>query len=167
MNQDLTQELAQAQAELVASKEATARAEAKIAAVQAELNKPTPWARWKPGVGGAYFSLWGTGRGFGARWYGNDEDQARYDFGNCFKTREAAERHAKRIRSMVPTCPVPEAGEKVWVAEYHGSHIPTNWGGAAWQVAAYNLGRIKPTKDDADAWSEEFADAWTTQEDAS
>ena len=147
-----------------------AAAEAEVAAVRAELAKakePTPWTRWKPGVGGAYFSLWGTGRGFGARWYGNDEDQARYDFGNCFKTREAAKRHAKRIRSMVPTCPVPKVGEKVWVAEYHGSHIPTNWGGAAWQVAAYNLGRIKPTKDDADAWSEEFADAWTTVEDAS
>ncbi len=169
MNQDLTQELAAAQAELVASKEATARAEAKIAAVQAELASPTPWKRWKPTKEQRYYYATSQGGVGDMRWLDWKMDAGYYDFGNCFPTCEAAERHAKRIRSMVPTCPVPKDNEGVWWVNLASSARVKHgiyFGGES-DIALYNLGRIFATEEAAQAWIDEFADAWTTLEDAS
>ena len=170
MNQDLTKQLAQAQAELVASKEATARAEAKIAAVQAELAKPTEWKRWEPEHQQAFYRLTAGGSLFPDRWVGNRSDRELFDFGNCFPTREAAERHAKRLRSMVPTCPVPKKGEQVFCLTFSqvGTTIDAvRWDESEWKSSAYNMGRVFATRAAARDWASEFADAWTTLEDAS
>ena len=164
MNQDLTQELAQAQAELVASKEATARAEAKIAAVQAELAKPKPWKRWKPKKGEWYWFDC-CGRATQTRWVDSDIDL--YDAGNVHRTKEAAERYALRIRSMVPTCPVPKEGDMVWWASPSGACHETRWTGSLADLITYNQGRVFTTGQAAKAWVAEFGDAWTTLEDAS
>lgn len=170
MNQDLTQELAAAQAELVASKEATARAEAKIAAVQAELAKLTPWARWKPGHDQRYFFVNSWGKCEATHWLNWASDEDRYNCGNCFPTEKAAERHAKRLRSMVPTCPVPKVGEDYWAVIF----TPTGpeiykwpWRQNECDKTLYSLGRVGATEEAAQAWIDEYADAWTTLEDAS
>ncbi len=167
MNQDLTQELAAAQAELVASKEATARAEAKIAAVQAELASPTPWKRWKPTKEQRYYYATSQGGVGDMRWLDWKMDAGYYDFGNCFPTCEAAERHAKRIRSMVPTCPVPKVGDDYWYVNNAFCALPDQWEGLIEEREIYLTGRIFTTAEAAHAWIAEFADAWTTLEDAS
>ena len=170
MNQDLTQELAAAQAELVASKEATARAEAKIAAVQAELSKPTPWERWRPKIGDSYHSVLSDGTFWIRIYKGAVVDQTTHDMGNCFPTREAAQRHAKRIRSMVPTCPVPERGDVCWFLNLNkgGFFVAQGaWTGSLGNQALYALGHVFALSETAHAWVDEFSDAWTTLEDGS
>lgn len=144
--------------------------EAEAASLRAELAKaqePKPWARWKPKENQRYYFLSDSGELRMSIWDGGSLDHGRFAFGNVHPTPEAAERHAKRLRSMVPTCPVPKEGDTVWVADYDGSPFPTTWGGRTWQSAAYNQGRIKPTEKDANAWVAEFANAWTKAGDAS
>lgn len=167
MNQDLTQELAAAQAELAASKEATARAEAKIAAVQTELNKPTPWERWKPEDGEQYSYVDAEGDVCTNPWGPNFLENCRYDFGNCFQTEQTAKRHALRIRSMVPTCPVPKVGDECWWVNSEFYAFKDRWADGKADRDVYLAGRVFATKEAAEAWIAEFADAWTTLEDAS
>ena len=147
-----------------------AAAEAEVAAVRAELAKaqePEPWARWKPKEGQRYYFLSDSGALRMSIWDGGSLDQDRIAFGNVQPTPEAAERHAKRIRSMVPTCPVPKVGDVVWVADYDGVPYRITWEGAVRHCAAYSQGRIKLTEKECDAWYAEFAEAWTAVEDAS
>lgn len=129
--------------------------------------EPTPWERWKPWRDEMFFFVRPDGGVGSTSWCSTALDCGRRDFGNVFKTYEAAERHAKRLRSMVPTCAVPKNGDGCWVADYNGSPFPTTWGGVAWQTAAYNQGRIKLTREDAESWIAEFTHVWTTPEDAS
>lgn len=124
------------------------------------------WSRWKPKAGERYYFVGYDGTS-SHLWNGDYTDRSYHSSGNCFPTREAAERHNKRLRSMVPTCPVPKDGDVVWFASYYGSPYELKWDGSPGNRAAYSQGRIKTSKKECDAWHEEFASAWTTLEDAS
>lgn len=85
---------------------------------------------------------------------------------NCFPSRQAAERELLRRQSMKPTIPVPKVGDKVCLA------IPTSqgwqtgyafgWNGTPWEMVAYNMGRVKHTQEECQAWIDKFGHAWTT-----
>ena len=88
---------------------------------------------------------------------------------NCFRTEAAAERHALRLRSMRPTCPVPKVGEYYLVVSLEHPAGPKViewlWNNDSADRAVYNQGRVFTTEESAEAWIEEFGDAWTTMED--
>ena len=163
MNQDLTKQLAEWQAQ-------AAELAAKIADAQEALAKPTPRGRWEPADGGSYYFVHTTG-GVGADvWTGEVSHRNRFWMGNVRQTYEAAERHAKRIRSMVPTCPVPKMGETFWevCTGREGFYIYSGeWTGTKGGLVMYLSGRVFASKEAAKAWIAKFADAWTTLEDAS
>ena len=163
MNQDLNQQLAEWQAQ-------AAELAGKIAVAQEALAKPTPWGRWKPEAGAFYYFVSSNGTVGCFEWGDDNTDAQHYDFGNFFPTREAAERHAKRLRSMVPTCPVPKVGEDYWAVIFTPTGAEINkwpWRQNECDKALYSLGRVGATEEAAQAWIDEYADAWTTLEDAS
>ena len=147
-------------------------AEAEVAAVRAELAKaqePEPWARWKPENGDQYWFVAYDGPA-SHQWDSDYIDCNYHNSGNCFPTEKAAERHAKRIRSMVPTCPVPKMGETFWevCTGREGFYIYSGeWTGPKGGLVMYLSGRVFASKEAAKAWIAKFADAWTTLEDAS
>ena len=156
--------------DLIARLEAIEAEAASLRAELAKAQKPTPWERWKPEHGGCYYFVKSNGVVTQYPWDGGNQDTGYYNFGNCFPTHEAAERHAKRLRSMVPTCPVPKKGEPVWwvsLAQETPASKSGTYIGTEPDVTLYNLGRIFASEQAANAWIAEFADAWTTLEDAS
>lgn len=130
--------------------------------------QPEPWARWRAEEDEKY-------------WYVDDEgavkcerednvkvDQLCYNFGNYFKSQALAERHTKRLRSMVPTCAMPEKGEKYYYAYVDGDRFVVDddiWQGSKEDICSFYEGIVKLTKTAAEAWIAEFADVWTTRVD--
>ena len=80
--------------------------------------------------------------------------------GNAFKTREEAELHSKRIRSLKRTC-VPTEGHRGWAVLLDGG--VTSWT-FSWRqpiiVAYYLMGRWHPTREEAEAWQQEFGECF-------
>jgi hypothetical protein len=155
---------------LAAAEAKAAELQAEIAQVRAELaaEEEKAWEPWKPEIDGQYCFVDAQGLSLKTRWDNDNYDTARHAISNVFPTKEAAERHALRLRSMRPTCPVPKVGERCWVAMVdNNSQLAEMW---RWEndkadYAAYNQGRVFATKEAAKAWIAEFGDAWTTLED--
>ncbi len=144
--------------------------QAEITKLRAELaaDKQKAWEPWKPGVAQSYWVLNAQGVAFDSEWVDDQTDHARRDFNNCRPTKEAAERHALRLRSMRPTCPVPKVGEEYWVVIADENRLYAEawrWDGCATDVFAYNQGTAFTTKEACEAWIAEFGEAWTTLED--
>lgn len=153
-----------------------AAAEAEVAAVRAELAKakgPEPWKRWEPAPGEDFWHVYGNGEAApSTMWPGPCcVRDGLIAHGNVHPTREAAERHAKRLRSMVPTCPVPKVGQKVWSPVVDDLRFVVGysreWKGDAADRLFYNRGQVFDSPESCAEWIAEFADAWTTLEDAS
>jgi hypothetical protein len=164
MNQDLTNELAEARAQLEAARTRIERVEAELA------KKGKPWEPWKPEAGQEYFCVIGDGSVERSTWDDGWYDRNCRNFNNCRPTEKAAGRHALRLRSMRPTCPLPKVGDTVWfisIAESSGAikGYWESWEGTPWQLWQRNSGRQFATEDALNAWVAEFGDAWTTLED--
>lgn len=57
---------------------------------------------WEPTTGEVYWYINGMGRVVGDRYdNGCYQDNDRYEFGNCFKTKELAEGAAKKIKRIL------------------------------------------------------------------
>lgn len=141
--------------------------EAEAASLRAELAKaqePTPW---KPKENRFYYFSSDSGELRMSIWDGGSLDQGRLAFGNVQPTLKAAELHAKRIRSMVPTCPVPKVGDECWWVNNDFHAFSDKWVNGTADREMYLGGRVFATEEAAKAWISEFADAWTTLEDAS
>ena len=165
MNQDLTNELAEVWALLEAAK-------TRIERVEAELAKEIkPRGPWKPEEGETYWWVDSIGAIGSDTATGSLSESARRNFNNCRPTKEAAERHALRLRSMLPTCPVPEVGDEVCVATIYGhGFVPESreWDGNAYLRSLYNEGKVFAGRNrsaECQSWIAEFGDAWTTLED--
>lgn len=162
MNQDLTNELAEARAQLEAAK-------TRIERVEAELAKESkPWEPWKPEIGQTYWWIDDRGVAYVEAWDNHRSDKTRRDFNNCFTTAKAAERHALRLRSMRPTCPVPKVGDRYWVVitDENGQYVEEwVWIAGDSDVLSYKQGTAFAAKEAAEAWIAEFGEAWTTLED--
>jgi hypothetical protein len=162
MNQDLTNELAEVWAQLEAAK-------TRIERVEAELSKESkPWEPWKPDYMKAFWYCDSDGSASTANWNDGHICAMIRNFNNCFPTKEAAERHSLRLRSMRPTCPVPKVGDEYWVPlcweRGFRAEVWTCREGVAMN-SVYLHGRLFTTKEAAEAWIAEFGDAWTTLED--
>ena len=141
--------------------------EAKLG-IEPEVKESKPWEPWKPEVGQEYFCVIGYGSIERSTWDDGWYDRSCRNFNNCRATEAAAERHALRLRSMRPTCPVPKVGDKVWVvyAELYQLYAGgETWNESFFQRVLYNEGRVFTTSKAAEAWIAEFGDAWTTLED--
>ena len=155
---------------LAAAEAKAAELQAEIAQVRAELaaEEEKAWESWKPEVAQAYWLINTDGVVLDSWWDDDRTDNMRRDFNNCFPTKEAAERHALRLRSMRPTCPVPKKGDGYWIAIADGNRLYAEawrWDGCASDVFAYNQGIAFTTKEACNAWIAEFGDAWITLED--
>jgi hypothetical protein len=144
--------------------------QAEITKLRSELaaEKENPWEPWKPEIDGQYYFVDAQGLSLKTRWDNDNYDTARHAISNVFPTKEAAERHALRMRSMRPTCPVPKVGERCWVAMVdNNSQLAEMWRWQGWaaDIFLYNTGRAFATEEAAEAWIAEFGDAWTTLED--
>lgn len=150
--------------------------QARLMALQTIVDKltptepaPKPWSRWRaePGAGYYYIQPDGSVSDFEADRY-STVHRLRNDFGNYFKTRELAERHAKRLRSMVPTCAMPKKGEKYYYAYVDGDGFVVDddiWQGSKEDICSFYEGIVKLTKEAAEAWIAEFGNVWTTRVD--
>jgi hypothetical protein len=155
---------------LAAAKAKAAELQAEIAQVRAELAKESkPWEPWKPAYMQVYWYLSSVGEPMPANWHEVFPHMRRRDINNCFPTKEAAERHALRLRSMRPTCPVPKVGDTVYSLAFDDSPQPSymkhTWRGRTLDHYYYNRGVVFASIEAFDAWVEEFGDAWTTLED--
>lgn len=128
--------------------------------------QPEPWERWRAERNESFWFLY--------HWVGEarntcdcryDSDNVRYEAGNYFRTQELAERHAKRLRSMVPTCAMPKDGEIFY--------MPMHIHGKRWDIETtkwtadchcwYYEGIVFASEEAAEAWIAEFGDVWTTR----
>ena len=57
--------------------------------------------RWKPKEGDTYWVIWTNGDFIDFEWDDYEEDQRKYNFGNCFQTREQAEEAVRRVRKTL------------------------------------------------------------------
>lgn len=143
-------------------------AEARVLRAEIAAKESKPWEPWTPGIAQAYWVVNAYGGVAKWEWNNTDADRDRRDFNNCKPSEQFAERHAKRLRSMKATCPVPKVGEKCYavVVNPHGWVVKeTTWGDSPVYQDGYNLGRVFTTEETADAWIAEFGDVWTTLED--
>ena len=148
--------------------------QAKLTALQTVANNltptepaPKPWARWKAEPGAGYYHVQPDGSisDLEADRY-STVHRARNEFGNYFKTQLLAERHAKRLRSMVPTCAMPKYGDEYFASATFYSGWATErliWRDDRVDIEALLLGRVFLTKEAAQAWIAEFGDVWTTR----
>jgi hypothetical protein len=144
--------------------------QAEITKLRSELaaEKENPWEPWRPEVGDQYYFVDGQGLSLKTRWDYDDYDTARHAISNVFPTEAAAERHALRMRSMRPTCPVPKVGDEYWAVSVLSTGTLVDcyeWEGDTADRDTYNMGRAHATKEAAEAWIAEFGEAWTTLED--
>ena len=79
--------------------EFNASVQAEIAALKAQ-QQPAPWQPWKPEVGEVYYCLNADGDIVECDWYGNSCNNARYEMGNVFRTKEEAIRKRDKERVM-------------------------------------------------------------------
>jgi len=57
--------------------------------------------RWMPRNGEQYFLILGNGRVQRFQWHGTEFDLDAWEFGNCFKTRQDAERAIEVVKSLL------------------------------------------------------------------
>ena len=62
-----------------------------------EALKECEYKRWKPELNEEYWVVNNFGTAYNEIWTGCNTDQKRYNFYNCFKTREQAEQEAEKI----------------------------------------------------------------------
>lgn len=62
-----------------------------------EALKECEYKRWKPELNEEYWVVNNWGMAYNEIWTGCNTDQKRYNFYNCFKTREQAEQEAEKI----------------------------------------------------------------------
>lgn len=175
MSEDLTHELAAIWTQLRAAIARIDQLEAtntRIERVATELaaEKEKPWEPWLPEIGERYWLVQANGDIQWAFWGARDWDARLRDFNNCRPSGKAAERHALRLRSMRPTCPVPKVGDTVWFVSISESSGAIKgywewWEGTPRQIWNRNSGRQFATEDALNAWIAEFGEAWTTLED--
>lgn len=115
---------------------------------------------WVPKLEDSYYYVTERGWVFGEYWLGDPKDLRRFKFGNCFPTKELAESHARRVRSMKPPCPVPKDGDEVWVILSDNSYNNIlTWSDKC--LPLYYQGRIHLTKESCFKWVAKYGDAWT------
>lgn len=128
---------------------------------------PEPWKRWRAEKGGSYWFV----DNYGGivedieQWDG-EHGHLRHRLGNYFRTQALAERHAKRLRSMVPTCAMPKDGEEYWAVDIlkdAPSARTLAWRCDCVDLDCYCSGRCFTSKESAEAWIAEFGDVWTTR----
>jgi hypothetical protein len=130
--------------------------------------QPEPWKRRRAEKGEKYY-YWLDNCNFANTTHecANRDDDHRFNHGNYFRTQELAERHAKRLRSMVPTCAMPKVGDTYWsvsIVNVYYAHDGT-WKDGEVHHARYHKGLVFLTKESAEAWIVEFGDVWTTKVD--
>lgn len=135
----------------------------KLTPTEPNQPQPEPWKRWSASASGeTYYVVHGDCMVM-------EMESSRNGLANYlhFKTRELAERHAKRLRSMVPTCAMPKVGDTYWsvsIVNVYYAHDGT-WKDGEVHHARYHKGLVFITKESAEAWIAEFGDVWTTRVD--
>ena len=66
-----------------------------------EFYKEIELPRWKPRLVDHYYYITTRGEVMEEVWYNIDTDNSRYEFGNCFKTRQEAEAARDKIRNLL------------------------------------------------------------------
>jgi hypothetical protein len=123
---------------------------------------PEPWKRWEPAKGELFYVVHGDMNIMEL------QGDRRKPWGNYipFRTQVLAERHAKRLRSMVPTCAMPKDGDVFWMVAIFDKKYDTTslcWNGSQGQYDLYHSGQVFLTKAAAEAWIVEFGDVWTSR----
>lgn len=118
--------------------------------------KSKPWLPWRAEPWGKYWIWNGSTLECTER---NDclNDQY-YNKGNYHQTKEQAHAYGMRQRSVIPTCPMPQIGERCWLITMDGTALETCF--SSLLIPWYHAGRIKLTKMDADAWSAGYQKYW-------
>lgn len=131
-----------------------------------EPDQPEPWARWRATADGdGFWKVSTSGKTQeDAECFIREDDEA-YAFGNYFRTQALAQRHAKRLRSMVPTCAMPKVGDTYWSVSIVNVYYAGTWKDGEVHHARYHKGLVFLTKESAEAWIAEFGDVWTTRVD--
>jgi len=140
----------------------TKQIETELARIQGELDKFKALIadkEWKDGEG--VFYVYSSGAIGENNW---DSDSAFHkalkDQGNAFKTREEAELHSKRIRSLKRTC-LPTERRDGYVVSPDGSIVRRSVSrNDPVSVAYYFMGRWHPTREEAEAWQAEFGECF-------
>ena len=128
--------------------------------------QPEPWKRWRATEQEAFYQVGKHGDIEKNVECLIDWDDNAYANGNYFRTQALAERHAKRLRSMVPTCAMPKKGEKYYYAYVDGDGFVVDddiWQGSKEDICSFYEGIVKLTKEAAEAWIAEFGGVWTTR----
>lgn len=126
---------------------------------------------WEPKDGEGYWHITSYGQVALEPWLGFIVDAGRLAANNCFPTQQAAERELLRRQSMKATIPVPKVGDTYWAIGMYdvgGDWWPKKnvWQGSVKDYFVYNSGRAKHTREECQAWIDQFGPAWTTVEDA-
>ena len=94
---------------------------------------------------------------------GHQVDEQRLATGNCFRTRAEVERHKQRMLSRKPGF-LPKKGEKYWSVGVgdgpEGSPEWSIWDGVLEEMILYWNGLTFKTKEDCQAWIDEYKDAY-------
>lgn len=129
--------------------------------LQAELDRRVLATPWKPNLDEWYYCVGECGSVDSSEWVDDSIDRERLAFGNCFPTKEVAELHSRRLRSMKPTCAMPKLGDKVFIAYAGGIVAEVIWTDE--YIPAYYGGHIHQTSESAEAWVAKYSNAWMAQ----
>lgn len=140
----------------------TKQIEKELARIQGEIDKFKQLIaekEWKDGD--EFFYVPADGIVESGWWFSSNRWQNRLkDQGTVFKTREEAELHSKRIRSLKRTC-MPTEGQSGWVVAHDGGVVQWDFSwNEAGGVAYYFSGRWHPTREGAEAWQAEFGECF-------
>lgn len=119
---------------------------------------------WKPAKGDEYWYY--SDNHIGTYTWGDwDADEMRLEMGNCFKTKEEAEKYKLRLQSMAYKPFLPKKHDKYYLA-LSKMHSEGWWADDfIWQdngldVENYLLGRVRRTEEEAEEWITKFSKAW-------
>ena len=119
---------------------------------------------WKPKKGDYYFSVRTDGLVVRYDWTGQGADEGAFDVGNCFKTKEEAEKYKLRLQSMAYKPFLPKLAEDYWVVMCAFDALDVRkyaWSNGQAGIEDYLLGRIRRTKEEAEEWITKFQDCWS------
>jgi hypothetical protein len=127
--------------------------------IEQEDSKPE---RWKPEHRARYFYVGGADKGVGDYiWHDDPIDNQYYKTGDCFKTKEEAERHKLRLESMANRWR-PAFDEEYYTYDLSeavaDSFIFRN---NRIDISVYWIGNCHKTGADAKAWGEKYAKAFS------
>lgn len=92
-------------------------------------------------------------------WTNSKYDKERVRMGNCFKTREEAEKYFGRIRSMKPKY-LPEYGDYYYTTSIDNGDVrtvPYRWRNDDVDQYSYLSGQTFKTKEECREWIDEFS----------